>query len=174
MIKLEPHVSSNLIKYCLDRYNKYPFIMKRNPADLNYTIITEYSETLDYVLIIENEINEDQFIVVNSLNYKPFILSENPNFKFVLEGITQTNYNLVNLINCVYELSIPNNISTNRLLEILFDYGFSVVYNKRIIYGFIYMKSYMTINPIFYDVENILIEEEKINLYVVMENIKKY
>ena len=155
LIKLDPEASTDIFNYCQEQYDKAPFIIQRDDSELNYKIITDYDQTRDYVLIIENEVNDDLFIVVNQDNKKPFIFSENPKFRDQLLLFLNNEHNTIALLNSVFKFDIDPSMSFNRVISMLLENNVSIVYNNRKIYGFIYNNVLLSIPSIFYDTSNI-------------------
>ena len=171
LIKLDPEASTDIFNYCQEQYDKAPFIIQRDDSELNYKIITDYDQTRDYVLIIENEVNDDLFIVVNQDNKKPFIFSENPKFRDQLLLFLNNEHNTIAILNSVFKFDIDPSMSFNRVISMLLENNVSIVYNNRKIYGFIYNNILLSIPSIFYDTSDI---KGKIELKKVIQNIKRY
>lgn len=171
LIKLDPEASTDIFNYCQEQYDKAPFIIQRDDSELNYKIITDYDQTRDYVLIIENEVNDDLFIVVNQDNKKPFIFSENPKFRDQLLLFLNNEHNTIAILNSVFKFDIDSSMSFNRVISMLLENNVSIVYNNRKIYGFIYNNILLSIPSIFYDTSDI---KGKIELKKVIQNIKRY
>lgn len=105
-VLLKLNINVSIHKYCLNTYNKNPFIIRRDPNHQIYSILTEYNEELDYILILQSELNEDYFIFLNDDNGEPLIFSNNEEIKkFFIDNVRKTNsqYNFFNFLEKLFK-----------------------------------------------------------------------
>ena len=154
-ILLKVNVLSSIYRYCLSVYDKHPFIIRRDPNERRYLVLSEYNETLDYVLIIQSEMNDDYFIVLNEDTMKPLIFSENDEIKkFFISCVkkTESQYNFFNFIEKILKVNINQfyNEAVKFLLnKIRLEFDVKYVINEKFIYGIIWKKM-LVMTPRFY------------------------
>jgi hypothetical protein len=153
LLKLD--IEGSIHKYCIDTYGKHPFIIKRDPQQNQYYVLTEYDVSKDYLVIIQSEVNEDHFICLNENTNNPLVFSENEEIKrFFVDRIRKTNhqYNFFNYLEKLLNLTLSENYHMT-IVEILDlvskSRGIKFVVKKDLIYGVMMMgKFYIT--PQFY------------------------
>lgn len=99
LIKLEE--DKRIDQYCMTNYNKHAFILQREIVNTQqitvcdkYSILTDYSNEFDYVLVLKSESDQNYFLFINEGNNKPLILSEHQEIlNFFISHLKQTNDN---------------------------------------------------------------------------------
>lgn len=109
-ILLKLNISTNIFRYCLNTYGKNPFIIRRDPIKQLYSILTEYNENNDYILILQSEMTEDEyFIFLNDDTGEPLIFSESEEIKkFFVNNVRKTNsqYNFFNYLEKLFKVQL--------------------------------------------------------------------
>lgn len=103
LIKL--NIEESIYKFCMDNYNKQPFIIERDPVNSRYLLLVEYNANVDYVLIIQAEMNGGIFMVINEKTNEPLVFSKSPEImKFFVENIRKTSnqYNFFNFLELIF------------------------------------------------------------------------
>lgn len=154
-ILLKLNINVSLTKYCLNIYDKYPFIIRRDPNNSKYLILSEYNDELDYILILQSELNDDYFIFQSEVNNKPLIFSENEEIKkFFIDNIRKTNsqYNFFNYLEKLLGTSISQyyNKINKVILQIIKDeFDIKYIVNGKFIYGVLW-KNCVCLTPLFF------------------------
>ena len=154
-ILLKLDINNNIYKYCDAKYGKRPFIIRRNPIQSIYSILTEYNDESDYILILQSELNEDYFIFLNEEDGEPLIFSHNEEIKkFFINMVKKTNsqYNFFNFLEKILKkpLSQYYNLIIKDILSILKkEFEIKFVVHEKFVRGIIWNnKLYLT--PSFY------------------------
>lgn len=154
-ILLKVNILSSIYRYCLSVYDKHPFIIRRDPNERRYIVLSEYNESLDYVLIIQSELNDDYFIVLSEDSMKPLIFSEHEEIKkFFISCVkkTESQYNFFNFLEKILKININQfyNEAVKFLLnKMRLEYDIKYVFNEKFIYGIIWKKT-LIMTPRFY------------------------
>lgn len=164
--------ANNIYRYCETKYGKHPFIIRRNPILSIYSILTEYNDESDYVLVLQSELNEDYFIFLNEEDGEPLIFSENEEIKkFFINMVKKTNsqYNFFNFLEKILKSSLNQyyNLIIKDILNILKkQFGIKFVVHEKFVRGIIWEnKLYLT--PTFYWV----FEESEMNILPLFKAI---
>lgn len=108
-ILLKLNINVSIYRHCSDVYNKNPFIIRRDPNGQTYSILTEYNEEFDYVLILQSELNEDYFLFLNEDTGEPLVFSKNEEIKrFFMSNVRKTNsqYNFFNFLEKLFKTTL--------------------------------------------------------------------
>jgi hypothetical protein len=171
---LKLNIQMSIEQYCLETYNKDPFIIKRDETLEIYKILTDYHTAKEYILILQSEINDDYFVFLNETTNKVLTLNDVPYFaSFLFRNISKSNaqYLFLNFVSKV----IKTNISTlyNESLQYILEYlqsTYNIVYvtHQNIIYGFIYNDIFFMSPRLFWNFSSGTIVER------LSDTIKKY
>lgn len=154
-ILLKLNITESIYKYCLTTYDKKPFIIKRDSNQQIYSILTEYNEEFDYVLILQSELNEDYFIFLNINNGEPLIFSKFEEIKkFFINNVSKTNsqYNFFNFLEKLFKT--PLSQYYEKIIKDILDiikttFGIRYIIHNQFIRGIIW-KDCMFLTPKFY------------------------
>lgn len=153
LLKLNINVSAN--KYCLSTFDKHAFVIRRDPLNNRYAILSEYNDELDYVLILQSELNEEFFIFINEVTGKPLIFSMNPEIKrFFIDRVqkTEAQFNFFNYLEKLLRTNISQyyNKINKEILNILKNqFDLKYIINGKFIRGIIWKNS-VCLTPMFY------------------------
>ena len=154
-ILLKLNINTSLVKYCLNSYNKFPFIIRRDVEQEKYYILSEYNEDYDYILILQSELNDDYFIFLREITNTPLFFSENEEVKkFFSTNVKKTTkqYNFFNFLEKIFNTNINqyyNLTNKSLLLKLKNEYNLKYVTNGKYIRGIIY-KDCLYLTPSFY------------------------
>lgn len=154
-ILLKLNIDVSVHKYCLNTYNKSPFIIRRDPNRQTYSILTEYNEELDYVLILQSELNEDYFIFLNDDTGDPLIFSNNEEIKkFFIDNVRKTNsqYNFFNFLEKLFGTALSQHygkIIKDILNLIKSEFDVKFIVHDKFIRGVLW-KNCVCLTPKFY------------------------
>lgn len=161
LLKINSELS--IQEYCLNNYDKYPFIIRRNPYKETYSILTEYNGELDYILILQSELNNDYFIFLNNTNnFKPLLFSENEEIrKFFISNIRKTNsqYNFFNFLEKIFKSKLSQYYEKmiKEILETIVDiYDIKFVMHDNFIHGIIWNNTLYNTPKLFWMFEDFL------------------
>ena len=154
-VLLKLPITEGISKFCLDTYGKFPFIIQRDPVNARYIILIEYNKEVDYVLLIQAEMNGGFFIVINEKTLEPLTFSKSPEIlKFFVNNIRKTNsqYNFFNYLEKVFNVKLSDKYEL-QIREIL-DYvhellNISYIVQKEYILGVI-CKNKLVMTPALY------------------------
>lgn len=166
----------NISQYCLSMYDKYPFIIRRDVLTSSYEILSEYDEEMDYVLILQSEVNEDYFIFLNKANGKPLVFSENEEIKhFFMYNVKKTDvhYKFFNYVEKIVKDNISqyyNKTSKDILTMLNVNYGIKYVINNKYINGVIYENKLYLTPKLYWQFDEIIYV---VPLFKVIEDVLK-
>lgn len=166
----------NVTQYCVAMYDKHPFIIQRNVQKQDYTVYTEYNSELDYVLLLQSELNNDYFIFLNKINGKPLVFSENEVIKqFFIGNIKKTNaqYDFFNYIEKIIKTPLSEHYSkTNKnILQMLsVDFNIKFIINNKFIEGIVYENCVYLTPKLYWQFEEII---GVIPLFQAIDNVMK-
>lgn len=138
------NLTTNIVRHCLNLFDKYPFIIKRDPKRHCYTVMGDYTENVDYMLIVQAEINDDYFIMLHEFTNKPMVLSEHTEIrKFFATHVKKTNvqFEFFAFLETVLETDLSEHfsLSMKEILRVIHDrYDLTYIVNDQYIEGFIH------------------------------------
>ena len=160
LIKLEE--DRRIDQYCMTNYNKHAFILQREIDNTQqiavcdkYSILTDYSNEFDYVLVLKSESDQNYFLFINEGNNKPLVLSEHQEIlNFFISHLKQTNdnNNLVRYIERVLKQNFSkydNKPMKWILQQMKKDYELKYIVHDGFIHG-VLVKNKIYLTPIFY------------------------
>lgn len=66
-----------IAQHCLNLYDAFPFIIQRSPDDSTYIIKSGIPENVDSVLILQEEVNGEYFVLLHEFKSTPILFSQN-------------------------------------------------------------------------------------------------
>ena len=149
-------INTDIYEYVKTKYNARPCIIQRDNVNKQYILHTELNKDVIYVLVIQSELDNGYYIVIDDEN-KPYIINDNKHFNsFLISNQIDKNigYTLFNYIDSVFNIGISKLYTTktfNEILTLLVDkYGIKYVSftdnNNNVIIGIIY-KGVLLITP---------------------------
>lgn len=148
LIKLDID-SDKIENYCLDTWGKHAFIIQRVMSEYDstmvcnkYSILTDYSSDVEYVLILKSEADDSYFaFITEGNNPKPLSLNDNAEIKdFFVTHVKQTNdnNNLLRFVEKVFNANFSH-YSTYSMREIIHslrvDFNLKYFVHDNYIYG---------------------------------------
>ena len=153
-ILLKLNIEGSVHKYCLNVYDKYPFIIRRNPNKQEYSILTEYNDELDYILILQSELSEEYFVFLND-DAEPLIFSNNEEIKkFFIANVRKTinQYNFFNFCEKLFKTPLSqyyNKMIKDILSLIKTEFDLKYIVLDKYIRGFLW-KDKVCVTPKLY------------------------
>lgn len=158
LIKL--NIDSSIMQYCREEYDKTAFIIKRDVMHERYLILTEYNANDDYVLVIEDVIGGEYFLVIDEKTSEPLIFSKCPELmKFFVENIRKTNeqYNFFNFLEKILDAKLSDKYELtvkNILAHVKQTFGLKYVYQGTYILGVIWKEKLYFTPRLYWNFEN--------------------
>lgn len=150
-------VNIDIHEYVKTKYNARPCIIQRDNVNKQYILHTELNKDVNYVLVIQSELDNGYYVVIDDEN-KPYIINDNKHFNsFLISNQIDKNigYTLFNYIDSVFNIGISKLYTSktfNEILTLLVDkYGIKYVSftdkaNNNVIIGIVY-KGVLLITP---------------------------
>ena len=150
--------TANIVDYCLTKYKLQPFIIKRDIKRELYMVLSDYDDTIDYMLVLQSESDEKYFLCLSMKNDLPFQFSKNKEFKQFID-VVMDNVKLgtifINYINNLLGIHVVFDKSVITLFnELAKKHKISFVVNDKIVKGIIK-------NNTFYSTPEILINHSR-------------
>lgn len=151
----KPKLNMSIDNWCETMFNKEPFIIRRDPVNMTYQILSEYDIRNDYILIFQSEISNDYFVVVDGddTNITPLLFSDNDIVKKFFEDHSTKTADFYSFFNFIERLlpKLPSNkfnyvkisdMYNNSIHDIITQcrkiYNLKYIVSKNLIMGIIY------------------------------------
>ncbi len=164
----------SISQYCLSTYEKYPFIIRRNPKEQKYIMMSEYNEEFDYILILQSEINDDYFIFIHRSTGEPLLFSKNDAIrKFFMFNVKKTNahYDFFNYVESIIgdNISEHYNKTSKVILTMLSNkYDIKYVLNNDYVCGVIMHNTLYLTPKLYWNLDAVI---ATVHLYEAIENV---
>ena len=162
----------DLLNYVHDRYNVYPCVLQRDNINKQYIMQNELETNKRYTLVIQSELDNGYYIVLDDEN-KPFIIDEHEEFdKFIKSVQTYKNmgYKMFSFIDDIFKFNLSklyNDLTFKQMLNLLITkYNIKLVANNNEsqLVGIVYKNILLFIPPIIFNKMSFTIDTININI----------
>ena len=173
LYKLPPN--TDVLNYVREHYGMYPLILQRDNVNKQYVLQNDIENDKDYVLIIQSELDNGYYTVLDDDN-KPFVISQHTEFNNFIKSIQfdkNVGYTLLNYIDSVFgtasnaspvfDMNISqlyNKMTFSQIIKHLNTLGITFVSNRQELVGIVRRVGnnkpiYLSTPPIIYDTDTI-------------------
>ncbi len=121
-ILYKPQTQLNIYTYCQNTYKLEPFVIRRDVNEDYYHVLTEYDDSINFVLVLQSEYDDMYYIFIDEETSKPLLFNENIDIKEFFKANNskqKMQYGLFNYIEHLLKLKIKDMYATSSLKDIL-------------------------------------------------------